>query len=394
MRAIFSSLTRPQPQPHEARLRTATKLTSSIKSYPSPPTAPSSFDIPLLTCMYKYTLGNIATAVFGLYVDTFAENDVFFNTTTEMFQAFIKNRKFQFAMLQMFPRFSKLAQIQGIEQKYSDFYWSLLNAALTARQNGGVKGSDFFQLLVDAQNEDNPENDKVGKGNKKNIKWTNELACAQAFLFMGAGFATVANNLAAAMYILATEGELQDKVYQEVKDVMGENETISYDDSNKLENAEILKGFVYTLQVLRLYPVQSRLERIAVKDYAVMRSNGKTVIIPKGANIAISAEAVQKDEQYFANPLNFDPERFSVENKGKISPYSYLPFGVGPRNCIGMRFALAETKVLLAHVVRNFVLSPTKTTRFPSRFQERRSASKSIWGSRYDSRQEFEADFV
>lgn len=189
--------------------------------------------------MYKYTLGNIATAVFGLYVDTFAENDVFFNTTTEMFQAFIKNRKFQFAMLQMFPRFSKLAQIQGIEQKYSDFYWSLLNAALTARQNGGVKGSDFFQLLVDAQNEDNPENDKVGKGNKKNIKWTNELACAQAFLFMGAGFATVANNLAAAMYILATEGELQDKVYQEVKDVMGENETISYDDSNKLEYMEM-----------------------------------------------------------------------------------------------------------------------------------------------------------
>lgn len=75
-----------------------------------------------------------------------------------------------------------------------------------------------------------------------------------------------------------------------------------------------------------------------MKDYAVMRSNGKTVIIPKGANIAISAEAVQKDEQYFANPLNFDPERFSVENKGKISPYSYLPFGVGPRNCIGKNF--------------------------------------------------------
>ncbi|XP_021957723.1 cytochrome P450 6a2 [Folsomia candida] len=345
--------------------RTATKFNEHVKTH-SNSKSDTSFDLPLLTSMYKYTLGNIATSVFGLDVDTFDKNNVFFTTTTEMFESIIQNRKMQFALAQNFPRFSKFFKIQAIEQKYSDFFWGLLNTALKARQEGSVKGNDFFQLLVDAQNEDNSNVDiaEGSKGNKKNIKWTDELACAQAFLFLGAGFSTVANNLAAALYLLASESEMQDKMYEEVNRIMGTDEKggdkISYDDLTKLEYMEMFMS-----EILRLYPVQTRLDRIAVRDYEVLDSKNKKLVIPKGANVVISAEAIHKDGRYFANPLKFDPERFSQENKGKIHPYSYMPFSIGPRNCIGMRFALAETKVLLAHVVRNFVISPTESTPLP-----------------------------
>lgn len=61
----------------------------------------------------------------------------------------------------------------------------------------------------------------------------------------------------------------------------------------------------------------------------------KSLTIPKGTVVVIPAEVVHRDEEHFPNPLNFDPERFSAESKGKRNPYAYLAFGVGPRNCIG-----------------------------------------------------------
>lgn len=60
------------------------------------------------------------------------------------------------------------------------------------------------------------------------------------------------------------------------------------------------------------------------------------LIIPKGQRNLISVLGLHYDPEYFPNPDKFDPDRFSDENKASIRPYTYLPFGEGPRNCIGM----------------------------------------------------------
>ncbi|OXA62846.1 putative cytochrome P450 9f2 [Folsomia candida] len=228
--------------------RTADKLKQHVKSFP---VTKSGFDIPVSESMRKYTLEVIVTSVFGMSVDVFKENDIMFEMA-EKFGHFSYSRKIRLYMIQNFPKLSKLLKISGVDQDVSDFFWGMLSAALKARQEGNIKGNDFVQMLVDAQNgnlkEDQEselsreEKDAILKpksgGNKNNIKWSNELAIPQAFIFMVAGFDTVANNLAVASYILATHEDIQDKVYEEACRVLGNGEDgkkIAYEEVNRLE---------------------------------------------------------------------------------------------------------------------------------------------------------------
>ncbi|CAN7942011.1 unnamed protein product, partial [Ixodes pacificus] len=110
----------------------------------------------------------------------------------------------------------------------------------------------------------------------------------------------------------------------------------------------------------RLYSF--RLERYGPSDYVL----GDTGIkIPKDCVIAVPVYAMHHDPDYFPDPSKFDPDRsvFSEENIDSIRPYTYLPFGAGPRNCIGMRFALEAVKLSLLHSVHSVEFVPTKNTK-------------------------------
>ncbi|XP_026332428.1 cytochrome P450 9e2-like, partial [Hyposmocoma kahamanoa] len=89
--------------------------------------------------------------------------------------------------------------------------------------------------------------------------------------------------------------------------------------------------------------------------------------IRKGEAVAIPVWAIHRNPKYHPNPDNFDPERFSEENKHKIQPYTYMPFGLGPRNCIGSRFALCEVKVVLYQLLNSFEVSPSNQTTIPAK---------------------------
>ncbi|GBM43396.1 Cytochrome P450 6j1 [Araneus ventricosus] len=95
-------------------------------------------------------------------------------------------------------------------------------------------------------------------------------------------------------------------------------------------------------------------ERLAVSEYKL----GETgITIPKGMIISIPVYAMHKDSKFFPDPEKFDPDRFIQKEKSKREQYTYLPFGAGPRNCIGMRFALVEIKVCLAYILANYKIS-------------------------------------
>jgi len=69
-----------------------------------------------------------------------------------------------------------------------------------------------------------------------------------------------------------------------------------------------------------------------VKDYPI---TGTNFVLKKGDAVVVPILALQHDEDLYPNPEKFDPDRFSPENKSSINPYAYLPFGQGPKNCIG-----------------------------------------------------------
>lgn len=83
-----------------------------------------------------------------------------------------------------------------------------------------------------------------------------------------------------------------------------------------------------------MYPALPSLNRECTEDYKIPDTD---VLIEKGTRVMISILGLHHDPEYFPDPEKFEPERFSDENKNDIRPYTYLPFGDGPRNCLGMQ---------------------------------------------------------
>ena len=108
-------------------------------------------------------------------------------------------------------------------------------------------------------------------------------------------------------------------------------------------------------EVLRFYPPVSRLDRKLTDDVTLtLDETGHQVHLKKGMVVNIPIYAIHHLEEYYPDPEKFDPDRWSAENKPQMNPYAYLPFSIGPRNCIGMRFALEELKLALCTLVHKF----------------------------------------
>jgi len=103
----------------------------------------------------------------------------------------------------------------------------------------------------------------------------------------------------------------------------------------------------------------------------------------------VLAGGLHYDERFFAEPTKFVPERFAPEEKQKLPSYCYLPFGVGPRNCIGMRLAQMEVKLVLVHLVRNYVIKPSPKLAVPFTLDPKQFFPKVIGGMwlRFEKRQ-------
>lgn len=102
-------------------------------------------------------------------------------------------------------------------------------------------------------------------------------------------------------------------------------------------------------ETLRLYPPATRLDRVANNDYEY-----EGIKIKKGQIITVPIYALHHDPDYYPNPEKFDPERFNDENRKTRDSMAFMGFGAGPRNCVGMRFALTEIKLLLSIILSNY----------------------------------------
>nr|CAD7204332.1 unnamed protein product [Timema douglasi] len=115
-------------------------------------------------------------------------------------------------------------------------------------------------------------------------------------------------------------------------------------------------------ETLRKYPSVPNLERMCTKEYEIPETD---VTIDEGTLVMIPSYALHHDPEYFPDPEKFDPDRFSKENKNSFPQYTYLPFGEGPRICIGMRFGLMQVKVGLATLLSKYEFSICEKSSVP-----------------------------
>ncbi|KAJ3656430.1 hypothetical protein Zmor_015510 [Zophobas morio] len=167
--------------------------------------------------------------------------------------------------------------------------------------------------------------------------------------FMFEGHDTTASGICFALYCLADHPEVQEKVFQEQKEIFEDwkNPETTYSDLQKMKYLEcVLK------ETLRLYPSVPVIGR-----YTTEEMNFDGYVIPKNTNIVIFIYGLHRNPDYFPEPEKFKPERF--ENFNNSLPFSYIPFSAGPRNCIGQKFAMLEMKSVISKIVRQFEIKPT-----------------------------------
>uniref|UniRef100_A0AAQ6ANH0 unspecific monooxygenase n=1 Tax=Amphiprion ocellaris TaxID=80972 RepID=A0AAQ6ANH0_AMPOC len=178
---------------------------------------------------------------------------------------------------------------------------------------------------------------------------------AQAMIFIFAGYETSSSTLSFVAYNLATNPHIQKTLQKEIDETFPEKVRPNYDGLMQMEYLDMVVN-----ESMRLYPIATRLERVSKTSVEV---NGVTV--PKGTTIMIPVYTLHRDPSLWPEPEAFKPERFSKENKDNIDPYAFLPFGAGPRNCIGMRFAQLMMKLALVEILQNFSFVTCKETDIP-----------------------------
>uniref|UniRef100_A0A1B0CWX6 Cytochrome n=1 Tax=Lutzomyia longipalpis TaxID=7200 RepID=A0A1B0CWX6_LUTLO len=321
----------------------------------------------------------IATCAFGLKVDslTHKENEVYLaGKELSDFASLRKIIKLMF--YKYFPKLTIMLGIKSSSTKEADFFKSLVLDSMKLREQQNIIRPDMIHLLIEAQkgklSHGQVEKDSAGFATvdessvgwtKSGRKWTENELVAQCFLFFLAGFESVSASLSFATYEIGINPDIQEKLYEEVKSVNDElkGQRINYDTLQKMKYMDMVVS-----ETLRKYAPAPVMDRECNKDITLELYENKQLDFKKKYVVWIPVYSFHWDPKYFPNPEKFDPERFNDENKHLINPYSYIPFGVGPRNCIGSRFALMELKSILYYLVLNFKLEPTEKTQIPLKF--------------------------
>uniref|UniRef100_A0A8C3PYR4 unspecific monooxygenase n=1 Tax=Chrysolophus pictus TaxID=9089 RepID=A0A8C3PYR4_CHRPC len=234
-----------------------------------------------------------------------------------------------------------------------DFFLRSIDKIKKDREKETHKGRvDFLQMMIESQKSDS-NGTRDGKNSHKALSDIEVLS--QAFIFIFAGYEPTSNTLCYLAYLLALHPDVQQKVVNEIDTVLPNKAPLTYEAIMQLDYLDMAVN-----ETLRLYPLGGRIERTCKKDVEI---NG--VIIPKETIVVIPPYTLHRNPEYWPNPDEFRPERFSKENKDNIDPYTYLPFGAGPRNCIGMRFALLTLKVAITAVLQHFTFQVCKETQIP-----------------------------
>uniref|UniRef100_A0AAQ5XSU7 Cytochrome P450 3A n=1 Tax=Amphiprion ocellaris TaxID=80972 RepID=A0AAQ5XSU7_AMPOC len=296
-----------------------------------------------------YSMDVVTSTAFSVDIDSI-------NHPTDPFVANIK-RMVKFNMLNpllvlvvLFPFLLPLLEKMDVSFFPSEvlkFFYSFLKTIKSDRNKNDHKNRvDFMQLMVDSQ---------VAEIKQEDERLTDQEILAQAMIFIFAGYETSSSTLSFVAYNLATNPHIQKTLQKEIDETFPEKVRPNYDGLMQMEYLDMVVN-----ESMRLYPIATRLERVSKTSVEV---NGVTV--PKGTTIMIPVYTLHRDPSLWPEPEAFKPERFSKENKDNIDPYAFLPFGAGPRNCIGMRFAQLMMKLALVEILQNFSFVTCKETDIP-----------------------------
>ncbi|XP_054155685.1 cytochrome P450 3A8-like [Oppia nitens] len=345
------------------------------------------YDMKTVYC--GYTMEVILQVSFGVKVDAMLDKDnpIILNAGKLLAHEF----RSLYLTVMFLPKLADYLQLSVFDESVIEFFHDFtlkviadrrnLMKQIAANPNGryGKKRVDFLQLMLDSADSNNNESmddmmdntnttthtntmddEKYGEYDKQtnnsNVTkkyLSNDELIASCVVFFVAGFENTITTLSIITYLLAANPDCQQRLYEEVVNYFSnqsdEQEVTDYEALNSMEYLDsVIK------ETLRLYPNSQALEREAGEDYRLGGPNG--ISIKKGQLVHILNYAMQHDGALYPEPEQFRPERFSKANQTskQVNPYAYLPFGGGPRNCVGMRLAQIVIKLAIINAVYRY----------------------------------------
>ncbi|GJQ70001.1 Cyp6g1 [Trypoxylus dichotomus] len=293
----------------------------------------------------KYSTDVISSIAFGIDSHSFQDNDTPFTDVGKgVFEVSLRNTTAAATYFSKNP-FVDLFRIRFVKASIANFLSDTFLNIIKERRFSEVQRRDLVDLMIEL---------------KEKHKFADNELIGQATQFFLAGYETTSTTITFALYELSLNKEVQSKLRNEIDKSIENGEKFSY---YTLKNVSYLHQVV--LETLRKYPPLPFLGRSCTNDYKIPGSN---ITIEKDTPVMIPLMGIHYDPVYFPDPQKFDPERFSEGNFMKIHPGSFLPFGDGPRNCIGQRIGLLSVKLALAHFVRNFEFEAIEGTEVPITF--------------------------
>ncbi|NP_001352872.1 cytochrome P450-6a17-like [Lucilia cuprina] len=297
--------------------------------------------------MARYTTDVIGTCAFGLDCNSLKNPEAEFRVMNRNIFTNFRHSRVVHLFMQLLPQVSKTLRMKELLDETHDFYFRIVKETMDYREKNHIKRNDFIDLLIEMKN---------SKDKDKRLDM-NEIT-ANAFAFFLAGFETSATTMTYALYEMALQPRVQDKLRKEILLVLEKN--------NQELTYENLKEMPYLQQLvqetLRKYAVFPFLQRKAKIDYDTKIPG---YIIPKDTLAIIPIDAIHHDPEIYPEPQQFRPERFNAEEVAARHPMTWLPFGAGPRNCIGLRFGKMQTYVGLVSVLKNYKFTLCDKTPIP-----------------------------
>nr|AGJ51944.1 cytochrome P450 CYP6BQ21 [Dastarcus helophoroides] len=312
----------------------------------------------------RFTTDIIGSVAFGIECNTLKNPDTPFRKYGRLT---LENDLWQnlklFATLVFPHNILKFFHFKATRSDVESFFMDLVKRTVQYRESNNVYRKDFLQLLMQLKNKGkiSDEDNEAMDGEKLEVKLNINEVAAHSFVFFIAGFETSSTTMTFALYELAKHQQIQEKLRDEINRVLKKhNGEYTYEAFMEMKYMDQVIN-----ETLRKYPPVPVLTRACTKDYQIP---GTSATIEKDTLCFISTMGIQHDPEYYPDPAKSPPDRFSEENKDSIPQYAWLPFGEGPRICIGLRFGVMQARVGLASIVRNHRVTLNKKTKEPLTF--------------------------
>ncbi|KAK0084737.1 hypothetical protein PV325_006491 [Microctonus aethiopoides] len=327
----------------------------------------------------KFTIDIIGTCAFGIQINSLThENSKFYKTIKKISRPNYKTTLWRMLRTSL-PKIYNLLGIQLFDSEVTDFFQDIVSQMVLQREcEQDNKRNDFMDLLIEIKNNENnidakTHNDEYNNQDQSitsDIDFNENMIAAQAFAFFVAGFEPTSNTIAFCLYELSLNLDIQKKARQDIVNAINKNDgNLTYE---ALQEMTYLEAMV--AETLRKYPPAPMTSRRCEYPYKIPGTN---IVLPVGMRVVIPIYGIHHDSEYYPEPEKFNPDRFIDENIKIRYPYTFLPFGEGPRNCIGIKFAILQIKLgIISFLKRHEILISDKTA-VPIKFSRRSNVTSS-----------------